>query len=162
MPTVGVIAAIFDEDRRILCAKHEYGRRLWHLPGGRMESGESVHDTLKRETREETGYLVEPIRLIGVYSHPAQNNVVIFFEATIVGREPWEPNDEISQTGFFMEDALPETVHPWASKKISDAFSSESGFVQCWSRVADAWQLAWVRDAFEAVSYVVPVMTDAE
>ena len=138
MPTVGVFAAIFDENRRILCVKHEYGAKLWHLPGGGVEPGESVHDALIREIREETGYVVEPAQLIGVYSHPAQDNVVIFVEAVVVGREQWEPNAEIGQIAYFSDGAYPDTLHPWARRKIHDAFSGERGFVQCWSRVADS------------------------
>lgn len=138
MPTVGVFAAIFDEEGCILCVKHAYGRQVWHLPGGRMEPGESVHDALKRETREEAGYLVEPMQLIGVYSHPKQDDLVVLLEAAIVGREPWEPNDEISDIGFFVDGAFPESLHPWALKKVRDAFASERGFVQCWSRVVEA------------------------
>jgi 8-oxo-dGTP diphosphatase len=41
MPSVGVFAAIFDEQRRILCVRQNYGPRKWTLPGGKMEAGES-------------------------------------------------------------------------------------------------------------------------
>lgn len=36
-----------------------------------MEPGETVGAAVVREVREETGYDVEPIRLIGVFSDPA-------------------------------------------------------------------------------------------
>ena len=68
----------------------------------------------------------------------AQDKLVVFLEAAAVGREPWEPDAEIGEIGFFAEGALPESVHPWALKKIRDAYSGERGFVQCWSRVAEA------------------------
>ena len=41
---------------------------MWTLPAGFMELGESVAETVVREVLEETGLVVEPVRLIGVYS----------------------------------------------------------------------------------------------
>jgi ADP-ribose pyrophosphatase YjhB (NUDIX family) len=130
VPTVGVFAAIFDESRRILCVKHEYGRKLWHLPGGGVEPGESVHEALRRETREETGYLIEPKGLIGVYSAPSRDDVVLFFEATITGREAWQAGEEISQVAFFGQGELPDPMHPWQQTRVQDAFQSASGVVR--------------------------------
>ncbi len=43
---------------------------LWGLPGGRVEPGESVADTARREVREEAGIEVEIEGLFGVYSVP--------------------------------------------------------------------------------------------
>jgi 8-oxo-dGTP diphosphatase len=36
---------------------------LWSLPGGRLESGESLTDCVVREVQEETGLLVAPVEL---------------------------------------------------------------------------------------------------
>jgi ADP-ribose pyrophosphatase YjhB (NUDIX family) len=38
----------------------------WSLPGGRCERGEAFAATAVRETLEETGLVVEPLRLLGV------------------------------------------------------------------------------------------------
>ena len=39
-------------------------RDIWEIPGGRMEFGESLTDTLIREVKEETSLLVKPEKLI--------------------------------------------------------------------------------------------------
>lgn len=43
---------------------------LWALPGGGMEFGESIADTVVREVREETGLDVRPKYVVAVYSDP--------------------------------------------------------------------------------------------
>jgi ADP-ribose pyrophosphatase YjhB (NUDIX family) len=54
------VAALVVRDGKILLAEHEKGgRRYWLLPGGGMEYGESVEETLKRELVEEAGLDIE-------------------------------------------------------------------------------------------------------
>ncbi|WP_329566462.1 NUDIX hydrolase [Kitasatospora sp. NBC_01266] len=63
--------AVCVEDERILLARwvsHE-GERLWTVPGGGLDHGEDPYDAAIREVEEETGYLVELERLLGVDSH---------------------------------------------------------------------------------------------
>jgi 8-oxo-dGTP diphosphatase len=49
MATLGVFAAIMDENERILCVRLNYATYAWTTPGGRVELGESPLDALKRE-----------------------------------------------------------------------------------------------------------------
>ena len=86
MATVGVFAAIFDEDRRILCVRRAYPPHNWTLPGGRVELGESPIEALLREVHEETGFVVEAGELIGVYAAPFKDDLVLFFECTVLSR----------------------------------------------------------------------------
>src|SRR5690242_15704838 len=65
-----VSAVIFDRRRRLLLQQRSDGGQ-WGLPGGSVEIGESVSDAVVREVREETGLMVTPRRLVGVYSDPA-------------------------------------------------------------------------------------------
>jgi ADP-ribose pyrophosphatase YjhB (NUDIX family) len=65
-----VSAVIFDGRGRLLLQQRSDGGQ-WGLPGGSVEIGESVHDAVIREVREETGLEVTVLRLVGVYSEPA-------------------------------------------------------------------------------------------
>ncbi|MEB8343470.1 NUDIX hydrolase [Streptomyces endophyticus] len=44
------------------------GSKRWTLPGGGMDHGEDPYDTVIREVDEETGYVVDPVALLGVHS----------------------------------------------------------------------------------------------
>jgi ADP-ribose pyrophosphatase YjhB (NUDIX family) len=84
----------------------EPGRGLWAQPGGFMEVDETVHEGAVRETLEETGLLVEPREIVGLYSRPEAAIVVVAFVATIVGGRP-RPTPEALEIRPFAPDAIP-------------------------------------------------------
>lgn len=60
--------AVCVRDDQILLARWVAGDgvKQWTLPGGGMDHGEDLLDTVVREVEEETGHLVEATRLLGV------------------------------------------------------------------------------------------------
>lgn len=62
-------AVITNQDAQVLQIKQSYGDGRWGLPGGGIEPGETVHEALRRECREELGVEVEIEYLSGVYFH---------------------------------------------------------------------------------------------
>lgn len=106
---LGCSAAIFDEQGRIFLTRRADNGQ-WCLPGGRMESGESVAEACEREVWEETGLRVRVRRLVGVYSHPDQlvvypdgnkaHIVALHFEAEIISGTPALSN-ETTDFGYF-------------------------------------------------------------
>lgn len=64
-----VSAHIFDSSGRLLLVcQRESG--IWSTPGGMIEPDELPADAIVRETWEETGLLVSPQRVLGVFGGP--------------------------------------------------------------------------------------------
>ncbi len=66
---VGGTAVVVRKDGRILMMQRSDDGQ-WGLPGGFSDLGENVAHTAVRETREETGILAKPERILGVYTDP--------------------------------------------------------------------------------------------
>jgi 8-oxo-dGTP diphosphatase len=130
VPTLGVFAAIFDDRGRILCVRMNYATHAWTTPGGRVEPGESPLAALKREVLEEAGLDVVADGLVGVYSKPQKDDLVLFLRARVLGQTPWQPSAEISKIGYFGRDELPEPMGLGARTRILDALDGAVGVVR--------------------------------
>jgi 8-oxo-dGTP pyrophosphatase MutT (NUDIX family) len=53
-------------DQLLMLKRNDNG--CWGVPGGAMELGESLEDTARRETNEETGIAIKDLELFGIYS----------------------------------------------------------------------------------------------
>lgn len=67
---VAAASAIVTNDKGEILVHRRTDNDLWALPGGGMELGESITDTVVREVYEETGLHVAPRYVIAVYSDP--------------------------------------------------------------------------------------------
>jgi mutator protein MutT len=63
---LAVGAVVFREDGAVLLVRRANppARGSWTLPGGRVESRESLEEAIVREMREETSLVVAPIRVV--------------------------------------------------------------------------------------------------
>jgi len=129
--------AAFDEQGRILLAKR-VDNGNWSLPGGMLELGERLDQTAAAEIEEETGLVVEPERLLGIYSdrkyefkYPHGDEVKVvssLFRCRIVGGTLQPDGEEISETRFFAPDALPDLRERQVSR-VADAIANRPGVV---------------------------------
>ena len=89
-PKVGSDGAIFDDEGRILLMRRA-DTGTWCLPCGWMEPSETPSETVSREVREETGLVVRPTKLVGLFPRPAgaasgpHGTVSILYLCTVEG-----------------------------------------------------------------------------
>ena len=114
-PLVGVGAIIIEGERVVLVKRaHPPIQGQWSIPGGVLEVGEMVREAAIREAREETGLIVAPGDLLGVYDrilYDAEKRVqyhyvLIDFLCTRVGGELRAASDA-AEVGWFTRDDLP-------------------------------------------------------
>lgn len=76
-------AVIADADGQVLQLQASYGDGRWGLPGGALEPGETIHQALLRECREELGLTVTIDYLSGVYYHACYQSQVCIFRCRL-------------------------------------------------------------------------------
>jgi 8-oxo-dGTP diphosphatase len=114
-PIIGV-GAIIIQDSRVLLGKraHPPIQGQWSIPGGALEIGELVREAAVREAHEETGLIVEPGELLGVFDRvlrdPEQrvqyHYVLIDFLCKPVGGELRAASDA-AEVRWFTREELP-------------------------------------------------------
>lgn len=108
--TLGVRLVVIDGDR-VLLVRHSYTPG-WHLPGGGVDSGETLEQAAHRELDEEAGLrAIGPLALHGVFQNRAvfaRDHVAVYRVAAFERLRDVAPNLEIVETGFFSLAALPE------------------------------------------------------
>ena len=76
---VGIKAIITNENNEILLlksgpAEEKYTKIIfWDLPGGRIQEGGNIEDTLRREVEEELGVSGELLKIDGIFSATISN-----------------------------------------------------------------------------------------
>jgi ADP-ribose pyrophosphatase YjhB (NUDIX family) len=98
---------VTDDGRLVLIRRgFEPGRGAWAQPGGFLEVDETVTEGAVRETLEETGLIVAPARIVGLYARLEAAVIVLVYEARIVGGEA-RTSPEALEIREFAPDAIP-------------------------------------------------------
>jgi len=93
-PILGVGALIFDGENILLVERgREPLKGYWSLPGGVLETGETLEQGVIREIREETGLEVKPLKVIEIFERiirdaqgaPEYHYVVIDYICRVTG-----------------------------------------------------------------------------
>jgi 8-oxo-dGTP pyrophosphatase MutT (NUDIX family) len=121
--TLGVRGLVIDGEGRVFLVKHSYVAG-WYLPGGGVETGETVLTALARELREEGNIelTAKPV-LHGVYFHQRvsrRDHVALYVVRAFRQDVPPAPNREIIAHGFFAPDALPADATRGTRERIAE------------------------------------------
>jgi 8-oxo-dGTP pyrophosphatase MutT (NUDIX family) len=119
-----VTACIFDQAGRMLLLWHADGG-WWATPGGALEPGESPAEAVVRECREETGLLVRPVEILGVFGGGAYEMVydngdrvqyvMTAFRCEVVGGELEPDGSEVTAARYVGVDEWQQLTLPrWA------------------------------------------------
>jgi 8-oxo-dGTP diphosphatase len=105
-------------DNKILLIKRNTipFKGYWALPGGRMDPGERVEQTIVREVKEETGLDVTIVRKVGEYVEKGMKDDVEYeyyptcFVVKPVGGEIKKQESEIQEIKLFSLNELPKPL----------------------------------------------------
>ena len=120
----GVAAVILDQDRNILLQEKHNG--IWSLP----EPGESPRESIIREVREETGLVVTPDKVLGIfggstfrYIYPNGDSVeytVILLRCLVISDSGVVCDDETKSLKYFDKHSMPELALPYPKSVLFD------------------------------------------
>jgi ADP-ribose pyrophosphatase YjhB (NUDIX family) len=124
--------ALLVRDGRMLLCRLSTGSSAgrWTLPGGGLEFGEHPEETVRREVREETGFQVDDLELVDIWSvvtehEEAKWHILHFlYRAAIVGGA--QANEQHGSTDrcewFSPDEACSLHLVPLAARGIDLAF----------------------------------------
>ncbi len=122
---LSVHAVITDNAKKILMLKSTYGDMSWGLPGGALEPGETIHDALKRECKEELGSEIIIRYMSGMYFHSFYNSHACIFRCDLRDKAAIKLSQEHSEYRYFEFDKLSKVQR----QRVSDCLEFD-GYVK--------------------------------
>lgn len=124
--TVAVIVE-FPDDRILLVKRATVVfKGYWALPGGRVDAGETVEETVVREVKEETGLNVKILKKIGEYHESGVQDGIEYdyypacFLARSIGGEIKRQEREVEEIRLFHLREVPEKLAFKHARMIKD------------------------------------------
>jgi len=128
-PKVEVRGALVDEHDRLLMMREAVDGR-WSLPGGFADPLDTPSEAAVREVREETGYGVEVVKLVGCWDRDRRGHTPklpvsiykLFFLCRATGARQPPDTLETLEIGWFGIDELPELsagrINRWELERV--------------------------------------------
>lgn len=125
--TLGVRGLIIDKDDKVLLVKHTYVSGFY-LPGGGVETGETILQALERELFEECAVsLKSPPLLYNIYLNKrssSRDHVALFVIRNFCDEGPRLPDKEIAEVKYFPVDQLPDDATPATQRRIDEVLNN--------------------------------------
>jgi ADP-ribose pyrophosphatase YjhB (NUDIX family) len=136
---IGADAVVRGAAGDVLLVKRE-DFRVWTIPGGAAERGETPAQAALRETKEESGIEAAIDELSGVYAFGRVKGLIFVYTAHPVGGAPRTSRESVA-VRYFSPDALPRWMLHFARPRLLDALSSQRGTFRyqpypLWAKVA--------------------------
>lgn len=117
-----VAAVVHDHAGNLLLQEKSSGEG-WSLPAGAVEPGETPHDAIVREVMEETGLVVSPTSILGVfggcefrYTYPNGHQVeyvVTLFKCHVLENKGTKTDPETKALRYFARKDMPPLALPY-------------------------------------------------
>jgi len=124
---VAVSAIVKNEKGHILMVRTHLRSDTWEIPGGFVEAGESLDAAVCREFLEETGIVIRPQGVTGVYYNEKLQVLSVVFNAEYISGDIRIQPEEILEAKFLdlNDSAIDEYVaRPHLKSRIRDAINA--------------------------------------
>ncbi len=134
--TVGVrVVATHPDDQSVLLVRHRGGVRPWSLPGGGVDTHETLEEAAQRELREEAGCAGRVAALLGMYyafGEGMSNHVAVFHCIPLGPAQPPRGDLEIVDARFFLRHDLPANTEVGSLRRIAELAAGGKGLYREW------------------------------
>jgi 8-oxo-dGTP pyrophosphatase MutT (NUDIX family) len=133
--TLGVRGVVHDKERNtVFLIRHTYVPG-WQLPGGGVETGETLVEALEKELLEEGNIELKSLpELFAIYFNKrmsVRDHVALYICRSFQQISPKLPNHEIAEAGFFPLDKLPEGTTRATRERLAEVFDG-TNIAQIW------------------------------
>jgi len=117
-PISYAILLLINENFEILLTRRKnasFGDKLYSLPGGKIESGETAQEAAQREAKEELGIDIAELKLVHVIDRQGPETeffVFVFKPQTWTGEIKNGEPDKCDDISWFPLNKLPENIIP--------------------------------------------------
>ncbi|QAS54634.1 DNA mismatch repair protein MutT [Halobacillus litoralis] len=98
---IAVSANITNQNGETLLVKTHWRSDTWETPGGQVEEGEPLDKAVSREVLEETGIVISPVGITGVYYNATKHLLSVVFKAKYIRGDIKIQPEEIKEAEFI-------------------------------------------------------------
>jgi 8-oxo-dGTP diphosphatase len=125
-----IAAAIIVQDGKLLLVQRRVpeGALSWQFPAGKVEAGETFEEAAVRETSEETGLMVEALKMLGERVHPNTGQLMGYVACEVKsGTAHVADAEELSDVAWVTPDQFSDYVPYGFAPMVQDYLDAATG-----------------------------------